>query len=756
VIVDSREFKLKLPRILSLLSILLFLVLLALVWIPELQHFYVRNETISRNLIEEGRTQPADEVLEEIRSHRTASRTWKDNDQIISSAEKLLKGRAELPTFEPIDIHLPFDPSDLDRGASVWQLQFAGLAVPEVLLDAYKLTGREEFYEMARDVILAWAKYERKTWLDRGFLWNDHAVADRARTIAEFWRVYRRRPDYRPEVAAEIWRFAARTAAFLAKPDLFNFATNHGVMQNIALLHLCIAFPTLPRVAGYEKTALSRLQDEMAFYIGPDGVVLEHSAEYDEYGLFLLGIAMRDATLLHLDVPREWSRKYEAAKNFYAEMLRPDGSLPTFGDTTIGQKTKSIPITELDESGHAGPLASRAEKGAVSPIGFYPVGGYAVLWDGVDGKNDAVDSSQTVLAWSYFPGHGHKHADEPSVLLWAKGHEWWTSVGYWPYDDPDRVHTECWEGSNAPHLAGEKCGEQRMANLLFYGSAPPLFAAEIERRGPNTLVIRRLMMHIASSTWIVVDQSSGVSGSTLQTIWTTAPEIRIQPTSAGGAYDLTAKGIAGKLHAYFWGAPSMSLRSFRGSRDPFAGWTTVMDVPQAADAIVTEQPSENAWAITVWVWDQEANQLRPSEELAPIVRWTSARDWNIALELKTGTEVISRKEELISVAQTLPAKPSAIVKTLELERPSPEIASQIAAIHEYYKLAADRYPRFKELFFYRKKASLLALAILFIQELFFIFYRRWGGTYVVVLRSIALGGWVALILWVPSSYLAPF
>ena len=120
--------------------------------------------------------------------------------------------------------------------------------------------------------------------------------------------------------------------------------------------------------------------------------------------------------------------------------------------------------------------------------------------------------------------------------------------------------------------------------------------------------------------------------------------------------------IFGVLH------PCQLARSFRGSRDPlFAGWTTVMDVPQAADAVVTEQASENAWAMTVWVWDQEANQPQASEEQARIVKWTSARDGIIALELKTGTEVISRKGELISVAQTLPAKPFPIVKTLELE-----------------------------------------------------------------------------------------
>lgn len=751
---NSRENKSKLSRVFAILSFFLFLLLFALIWIPELQHFYVPNETITEKLIEQGRTEPADAILEEIRSHRTASRNWKDEAQIISSAEKLLKGRAEVQDFEPIEIHLPFDPSDLDRGASVWQLQVAGLVVPEVLLDAYKITGREEFYDMARDVMRAWAKYERQAWVDKGFLWNDHAIADRARTIAEFWRVYRRRRDYRPEIAQEIWGFAARTAALLAKPDQYNFATNHGVMQNIALLHLCIAFPTLPRVEEYKHTAISRLKDELGFYIGPDGVVLEHSAEYDEYGLFLFGIAMRDAALLQLDVPSDWGPKYEAAKSFYREIRRPDGSLPSFGDTTLGQQSKSTPTTELDQNGRAGPLASRERVNIVAPLGFYPAEGYAVLWDSLENRTALIDSSQTVLAWSHFPGHGHKHADEPSVDLWAHGHAWWTSVGYWPYDDPDRARAECWEGSNAPHLAGEKCGGQRTSNLLSYVRGPGFFAAETERRGPGALVVHRLMIHLSPSVWIIVDQSSGVPGNTLQTIWTTSPEISIEQLSAAGAYDLTAKGIQGKLRVYFAGAPTMSAKKLRGSRDPFAGWISEMSKPQATQAVVTEQPAENAWAITTWVWDQGANHLQSPADLAHIVQWMDAQNWNVSLVLKTSTELVSRKGQLITVAHALPTGRPPIVQTFELASPPPQVASQIAEIHANYAAAAVRNPRFKDLFFYRTRASLFILFLMFAQELFFLVYRRLSGIHVAPLRGIALCGWLVFTLWVPFFYLA--
>ena len=445
------------PRVLATLTGALFLGFLGLIWFPEFNRFHVPGETISVAMTQAGIAQPSDAVLEEMRNHRLLDRDWQNDAQLIAAAEKLLRGRVEIPGFQTLELHMPFDPDDLNRGLSLWQLQFAGLVVPEVLLDAYQRTGREEFYEMARAVILNFGRYEKKAWLDRGFLWNDHAVASRARTLADFWRVYRRRRDYRPEEAAELWGFAGRTAALLAKPQLYTLATNHGVMQNLALWQICVAFPSLPHIEEYKRLAFTRLKDQIAFYVGPDGVVLEHSAEYHEFGLFILGMVLRYATFLDLDVPPEWARKYEGAKKFYTEIRRPDRSMPQFGDAA-GKRFVAVLVGQLDQHNHIGPLTLVKLERPANSFSMYPAEGYAVLWDNLSTWPMPAQLSQTMLAWSNFPGHGHKHADEPSVLLWAGGQDWWTNVGYWPYDNPDRFRAECWEGSNAPHLAGEKCG----------------------------------------------------------------------------------------------------------------------------------------------------------------------------------------------------------------------------------------------------------------------------------------------------------
>jgi hypothetical protein len=724
---------------------------LILVWYPEFKRYHVPREVITQRMIEQGRTQPPDAVLEEMRSHRLLERDWQSEAQLIATAEKLLRGRAEIPGLQPIEIHLPFDPSDLDRGSGQWQLQFSGLIVPEILLDAYELTGRQEFYGLALDVLLAWARSEKKAWLDKGFLWNDHAVAARARTLADFWNIYRHRQDYRSEVAAELWGFAARTGASLAKPEQYNFATNHGTMQNLALWQICIAFPSLPRAEEYKQTALSRLKDQLSFFVGPDGVVLEHSAGYHEFGLFLFGLALRYATLLNLDVPPEWGRKYEKAKNFYFELRRPDGSLPPFGDTWFGKKKSGVPTAELDQNGRVGPLTSQSEEKPHQPLGSYPVAGYAVLWDGLQNWPSSPPLSQAVLSWSYHAGHGHKHADETSVLLWANGREWWTNAGYWSYDDPDRGHAECWEGSNAPHLAGEECAQPRTTSLLASLYSPGLFAAEMERRGPDALVIRRLVIHFPPSIWVLVDECAGAPQKNLQTIWTTAPNVRVEPGTAPGIFNLFADGVPGQLRAYFLGPDSMTLRSFRGSRDPFAGWVFADGKPQPTEAMVTEQSADGAWAVTIWVLDDDASLAGSSQERAHVVQWNDARSWKILLPLKIGSKRISRQGETISIGEASASTHRPISGVLE---PQPaNVAARIATLRANYQGAALRYPRYRDLLLYRLRASALGLLVLAFQELFLALYRRMGGTHAIALRVLSFFGWLGLSAWISFFYL---
>ena len=66
----------------------------------------------------------------------------------------------------------------------------------------------------------------------------------------------------------------ARSEQLLAKPGHFTFATNHGVMQNLALWHASLAFPSLPRTQAYQRLARVRMDDQMQFYVTGEGMVL--------------------------------------------------------------------------------------------------------------------------------------------------------------------------------------------------------------------------------------------------------------------------------------------------------------------------------------------------------------------------------------------------------------------------------------------------------------------------------------------------
>ena len=106
---------------------------------------------------------------------------------------------------------MPFSVDDIDKGLPAWQLALASFRIPNILLNAYEASGRKEFLIMARDVILAWASYERSAWLPKGLLWNDHAIAARVPVLAKFWRHYRNHPDYDPEAARYILQLVARS-----------------------------------------------------------------------------------------------------------------------------------------------------------------------------------------------------------------------------------------------------------------------------------------------------------------------------------------------------------------------------------------------------------------------------------------------------------------------------------------------------------------------------------------------------------------
>jgi hypothetical protein len=709
------------------------LVLLS-IWLPEVAYHHVATPSIAHEVIDQSREHPSVSVMNELAALTIGVEVNLPAPELVRTADEIAGGVLQLPGYAPLAIGIPFDPRDLDKGLPTWQLQFASLAAPEILLDAYALTGKESYFKLARDMILAWNKHEKSQWLPQGFLWNDHAIAARVTVLAKFWGAYRARSDFSPEVARSVLEAVSRSGEMLAKEGLFTFATNHGIMQNLALLHIATAFPALPAAERFRHIAFDRLRDQMAFYVNDEGIVLEHSAGYHSHGMVLVGKALRYLTLNNMTPPPSWLSKYEKGKAFMAMIHRPDGSLPIYGNTNGGIRPDML-VTSIDPQGRALALYPVKDWHPGVSHALYPVAGYSIWWDNLASDSDGL-LGQTVIAWSYFPGHGHKLADEMSLLLWTGNQTWLTNTGYWPYGVWGRENVYSWEGSNAPHISGESRDSVRNTELLGYAVRDRLAVSHLRRTGPEGYSADRQVVHLGSDLWLVLDRALDGTPRKTITTWTFFPDLGLSSGPLPGQYHFSRQNRDACMAAFFLGSKETDIKMYKGSKKPFAGWVVVGSRPAPAPSLLVEQPSDGSWAVTVLALEKDCKERFAAQP--KLLDWKGANSWRVNLPLKEGGVEVERAGNSVSVKDG-----TRKMGDLQLLlNPAPKVSVERIAINSSFQSAAIKYKKYRDLFDYRSKLSYLLLAIFFAQEAFIVVCIRMARTYQIPLRILGIAAWI--------------
>jgi hypothetical protein len=747
--VRSRSYGFSLAALLSWLAPVAVVVAL---WYPHLAHYYVSTPRVTPDAVEAARQTPDDAVLRELAGFTPGfmlARAAFDVRDPVPAANRLLEGVVEIPSLPRRSIAIPFATRDVVEGPTDWQLAAAALSLPALLVRAYQKTGEDRYLLAARDMLLGWASFERSAWLPRGFLWNDHAVAARISVLGQFWLAYRRHPSYDPAVAARILQFTARSAAFLADPSHFTVSSNHGVMQNLGLWHYSLAFPTLPDGERFRRLARERLGEQLGFYVTDEGVILEHSFGYQRDGLELLGMALRYRTLMADPAPPDWVAKYRRAVDFYAQLRLPNGELPAIGDTPVEPDVAGPRITGVSADGRAEPLASPSAWPSPAPSTVDPVAGYALWWSPPGHGAASELPSRTAVAWSYFPGHAHKHADEMSWVLWAGGRTWLTSVGYWQNEAPGQLQATSWAGSNAPHLVAEPTRSVRSTRLLSATRSDRMAMVDLERTGPGGYAARRQILHVKPDLWIVVDHVSGQPGGVNQVQWATGKDIDLRSIGAAGLYRLQPAAGSLSMILGLASSPTPTIRRLRGSLDPFGGWQVMGPwIPVPVDALVLEQPSDDSWSITTWCLQDESKTPASCPARPISARYTRADDWSVTVPRLPASITLNRKGDVLT--GDLPTSSGGYRLALE---PPPDVASRRAAIRTAYEQAASHYPRFRDLGAYRLRAIYAVCFAMVLQGLVLGLVVPPGNPR-RVLRWLSVVAWLALGLWLTRVYLS--
>ena len=691
------------------------------IWWPEFNHFSVERTAPSNAVIENLWFDPSSKNLVEI-----ASIDLKVSLGISLAARKdaaaaILGGRLNAPSFLSIPYQLKGWPPDLTPGGPTFQLVMASFAVEDLLLKEYESGGDRRHYLLARDRILAFAEWESRQQKPLAFLWNDHAIAARVSVLIRLWRTLRDDAETTPAQRFELIALVQRSGELLAKKSQFTVRTNHGVMQNLALLQVSAAFPALPKASQWRLLAMDRLELQLGFYVSDEGVVLEHSAGYHAFGNHLLAAALQLTRLNRLEPSPRLLKAYAGTTNFLQLLMRPDGSLPLVGNTAGG-------ISDLISPESAAPLYGTGSHN-------YPLSGYAIWW------SEGAATSQTVVAWAKHDHHGHKHADEPSVHFWSRGINWVTATGYWPYGARGYEHANSWNGSNAPHAKGEEMQSRRAVRLRASGEAGNFRAIDIENVRQSGLAVRRQIIQLSPEQILVLDAVRGAT-SPVETLWTldhriTLDELdaqRFKTSSAADGYflEIELTGDSG-------GATQNTL--YKGNWFPFAGWVVMGREPIPAPGLLVERPIGDSQTATLFTVGKQAER-----RVINLLAGAQPENWTIDIQTQTSVQRVQRSGDSIAVTNQLGTS------SLKLAAPPP-LALRQQNLSASMSQALQLYPPWRALGVYHQRIY-IAVAGLWVAIEVLLGFLAWRRLRRAWMNAVVLAGWSTFGWWIHVIYLA--
>lgn len=657
----------------------------------------------------------------------------------VSAMHSVDAGSIEVPGLSGRAWPLLGYPNDIHVGPPSFRLFMAGLSLERLLLVAWRDTGNERWLRTALERTLQFATYEEKTAHEQDFLWNDHAVACRASVVIGLWTGLQAAPALREAHGRALLSFVVRTGRMLAKPSQFTVRTNHGVMQNLALLQLAVAFPGLPESSHWRDVADHRLRMQLGFYVSPEGVVLEHSPGYHAMGTALLAHGQRLRQLNGLPADPALDAAVAGSAKVLQTLIRPDGTLPAVGNTD-GQAPHQI--AHGAESGRKPVSLLTPAAQPRDDVHLFPIAGWGVWWS----RTTDESSAQVMFTWANHVGHGHKHADEGAFTWWSRNRDWITGVGYWPYGDALTRKSYEWAGANAVHGPGETLSSRRMSSLRAHGDQGAVRFAEIERLRDDGAAFTRQLLQLDADTLVVLDfHANSIGGA--ETFWTLAPGLRWRAESGDARAWFTDPGLdRWRMHLAMDSTRPLQTHTLSADPKSAAGWTTVRRLPRPAQSLRVISTSPTSITASVF-------HLSPNAQVARISLnpGASLTNWQVAVEHGQGRTQIVRADGVIHI-DTTPTPGQRIAAGGQLNLGTPTIEPGANRLSQSYLAAVAAYPPWRDLWRYRAEFTYLLLGLLIAIEASWWVSRRWlRSRWQGAPRWAGIGvalGWATVAFWI--------
>lgn len=241
----------------------------------------------------------------------------------------------------------------------------------------------------------------------RQMVWHDSAVAIRCNFMSYVLLRILPLPQYDDALLEKVFRAALDHFLLLCADHFFIKRYNHGLLQILGLLAFASAWTGLNGAQSIMSLVEVQLKTVLKYMVGPDGVVREHSPEYQAVTLSLLAdmasLGATDASFSQL-----LRAQMDNIRSSFAHFIRPNGSMAPFGDTPPSRS----PVVG-EEVSHA-----RALCAELPSLMLFPESGYAFLRIRPAGVPHS-EASYLALQGA-FHSMTHKHCDELG-FVWSEG-----------------------------------------------------------------------------------------------------------------------------------------------------------------------------------------------------------------------------------------------------------------------------------------------------------------------------------------------
>ncbi|MFW6132434.1 MAG: heparinase II/III family protein [Planctomycetota bacterium] len=439
---------------------------------------------------------------------------------------------------------------------------------------------------------------------------------------------------------------------------------NHALMELDGLNRLALALPELKQADAWSGYALEEMLDELDHQVYPDGAHDELSSGYHWVSLHSFEQVAAVCRAAGRAVPDEYRKRLVDMYDYWAGLVRPDGSLPQNNRSDRSDPTRRILAAaeryDRPDWRYIVTNGREGEKPDGLPSRFAPWAGHLT----------SRSSWQADALWSFFDagpaGAGSVHADSLHLSVTGYGKDFLIDSGrFWYMGDKWQRFAHSSRAHNV--ILIDRCDQQAkprktdaprarahwgITETFDFARATHAHYKGLEGEAAHTRIVVFLK---EAGCWVVLDRITTDRPREITPMWRFRPERQVKTDDAGNL--LTADAEGANLAITPVGDIAWEVELIRGREHPhLQGWYSEVTTEWEPNTCAALRGRIDGDAVFAWViLPVESGPARPAGDVdfdidgaAAVIRFAGADDATVHLRVpleRGAPKIVSERPE---------------------------------------------------------------------------------------------------------------